>query len=35
VGQTIGSTGYNSGGTYPSVYDAIGRRFLVGARLRF
>lgn len=35
VGQTIGSTGFNSGGTYPSVYDAIGRRFVVGARLRF
>ncbi len=35
VGNTIGSTAYNSGNTYPSTYDAIGRRFLIGANLRF
>jgi len=26
---------YNSGNTYPSSYDALGRRFAVGARLHF
>ncbi len=35
VGNTIGSTSYNSGNTYPSSYDALGRRFAVGARLKF
>lgn len=35
VGNTIGSTSYNSGNTYPSTYDALGRRFAVGARLKF
>lgn len=35
VGDTIGSTIYNSGNTYPSTYDAIGRRFRIGADLRF
>jgi outer membrane receptor protein involved in Fe transport len=35
VGQTIGSTSYNSGDTYPSSYDPIGRRFAFGARLKF
>ena len=35
VGSTIGSTSYNSGNTYPSTYDALGRRFAVSGRLRF
>jgi iron complex outermembrane receptor protein len=35
VGSSIGQTAYNSGNTYPSTYDALGRRFAVGARLHF
>jgi outer membrane receptor protein involved in Fe transport len=35
VGGTIGSVSYNSGNTYPSTYDALGRRFTVGARVKF
>ncbi|AUW59521.1 TonB-dependent receptor [Sphingobium sp. SCG-1] len=35
VGATIGSTSYNNGNTYPSTYDALGRRFAVTAGLRF
>ncbi|WP_225207364.1 TonB-dependent receptor domain-containing protein [Novosphingobium huizhouense] len=35
VGNTIGSTTYNSGNTYPSTYDALGRRFAVSARMKF
>ncbi|QJU59659.1 TonB-dependent receptor [Sphingomonas sp. AP4-R1] len=35
VGNTIGSTSFNSGNTYPSTYDALGRRFLMGAKLKF
>jgi iron complex outermembrane receptor protein len=35
VGSTIGSTSFNSGNTYPSTYDALGRRFAIGARLKF
>ncbi|MFD1610722.1 TonB-dependent receptor domain-containing protein [Sphingomonas tabacisoli] len=35
VGATAGSTSFNSGNTYPSTYDALGRTFKVGARLRF
>jgi outer membrane receptor protein involved in Fe transport len=35
VGNTIGSTTYNSGNTYPSTYDVLGRRYAVSARLRF
>ncbi|MPS69172.1 MAG: TonB-dependent receptor [Novosphingobium sp.] len=35
VGSNIGSTAYNSGNTYPSTYDALGRRFAVAAKLRF
>jgi iron complex outermembrane receptor protein len=34
VGGTIGSTSFNSGNTYPSTYDAIGRRFAIGARFK-
>jgi len=35
LGNTIGSTAFNSGNTYPSVYDALGRRYIVGVNLRF
>ena len=35
VGATAGATGFNSGNTYPSSYDAVGRRFAVGAKLKF
>ncbi|HEX8527215.1 TonB-dependent receptor domain-containing protein, partial [Allosphingosinicella sp.] len=35
VGSTIGTTSFNSGNTYPSTYDALGRRFAVGGRLKF
>lgn len=35
VGNTIGSTGYNSGNTFPSIYDPVGRRYTVSGRLRF
>jgi len=35
VGNTIGSTSYNSGNIFPSTYDALGRRFAVSAKLRF
>jgi outer membrane receptor protein involved in Fe transport len=35
VGSTVGSTGFNSGNTYPSTYDTLGRRFVAAARIRF
>jgi outer membrane receptor protein involved in Fe transport len=35
VGNTIGSTSYNSGNVYPSTYDALGRRYGIAAKLRF
>ena len=35
VGSTVGTTSFNSGNTYPSTYDTLGRRFAVGARLKF
>ncbi|MBB3691789.1 TonB-dependent receptor domain-containing protein [Sphingomonas sp. BK580] len=35
VGGTVGATSFNSGNTYPSTYDALGRRFNVGARIKF
>lgn len=35
VGNTIGATAFNSGNTYPSTYDAIGRRYRLGLNLRF
>jgi iron complex outermembrane recepter protein len=35
VGSTIGSTAFNSGNTYPSTYDALGRRYGVSAKLKF
>ncbi len=35
VGYDIGSTAYNSGNTYPSTYDPLGRRFSIAAHLKF
>ena len=35
VGNTVGSTAYNSGNTFPSIYDALGRRYRVGVNLAF
>jgi iron complex outermembrane receptor protein len=35
VGNTIGTTAFNSGNTYPTTYDAIGRRYRLGLNLRF
>ncbi|WP_448579744.1 TonB-dependent receptor domain-containing protein, partial [Thermaurantiacus sp.] len=35
VGSEAGSTAYNSGNTFPSTYDPLGRRYAVTARLRF
>ena len=35
VGNNIGSTSFNSGNTYPSSYDALGRRFGASVKLKF
>lgn len=35
VGGEAGSTSFNSGNTFPSTYDAIGRRFVMAAKIRF
>lgn len=35
TGTNIGSTSFNSGNTYPSTYDALGRRYAVTARVKF
>ena len=35
VGSTAGSTSYNSGNTFPSSYDAVGRRYAATATLKF
>jgi len=35
VGNSIGSTTYNSGNVYPSTYDSLGRRYAVAAKFRF
>ncbi|MGH6694782.1 TonB-dependent receptor domain-containing protein [Sphingopyxis sp.] len=35
VGNTYGGTAENSGNTFPSTYDPLGRRFFVGATLKF
>lgn len=35
VGADVGPTSFNSGNTYPTVYDARGRTFTVGARFMF
>ncbi|PZQ24261.1 MAG: TonB-dependent receptor [Sphingopyxis macrogoltabida] len=35
VGGEAGSTSFNSGNTFPSTYDAIGRRYVAAAKIRF
>jgi outer membrane receptor protein involved in Fe transport len=35
VATETGSTGFNSGNSYPSTYDVLGRVFTVGATARF
>jgi outer membrane receptor protein involved in Fe transport len=35
VGAGAGSTAFNSGNTFPSTYDAVGRRVTANVRLRF
>lgn len=35
VGNTIGSTSYNSGNVFPSTYDALGRRYAASVKLKF
>lgn len=35
VGNSAGSTTYNSGNTYPATYDALGRRYALGVRVKF
>lgn len=35
VGSNAGSTSFNSGNTYPSTYDAVGRSFRIGGRIHF
>ena len=35
VGSTAGSTSYNSGNTYPSTYDALGRSYAASVKVRF
>lgn len=35
VGSSIGTTSYNSGNTFPSTYDALGRDFAMSLRLKF
>ena len=35
VGNTAGTTSQNSGNTFPSTYDSLGRRFAAGARIKF
>lgn len=35
VGSAAGSTTFNSGNTFPSTYDALGRRFAATARVKF
>ena len=35
VGTGVSGSTFNGGNTYPSTYDSVGRRYAVGARLRF
>ena len=35
VGNNAGSTSFNSGNTYPSTFDALGRTYRAAVRLRF
>jgi len=35
IGSTVGSTAFNSGNTYPSTYDSLGRRYGASIKLKF
>lgn len=35
VGSTYGGTAENSGNTFPATYDPLGRRYFIGASLKF
>ncbi|HVM22473.1 MAG TPA: TonB-dependent receptor [Sphingomicrobium sp.] len=35
LGSSVGTTTFNSGNTFPSTYDPLGRRFAAGARIKF
>ena len=35
VGGDVGSTSFNTGNTFPSTFDALGRAYTAGLRLRF
>lgn len=35
VGANVGGTAFNSGNTFPTIYDPIGRAFTMGVRLKF
>lgn len=35
TGATIGSTSFNSGNTYPSTYDTLGRRYAASVKVAF
>ncbi len=35
VGASVGSTTYNSGNTYPSTYDTLGRAYAITAKVKF
>jgi outer membrane receptor protein involved in Fe transport len=35
VGNNAGTSAFNSGNTFPSTYDPLGRRFAAGARIKF
>ena len=35
TGSFIGATGYNSGNTYPSTYDTLGRRYKLSLKAKF
>jgi outer membrane receptor protein involved in Fe transport len=35
VGNEAGTTSANSGNTFPSVYDVLGRVFAAGVKVRF
>ena len=35
TGYNLGSTRFNSGNTYPASYDALGRKYAVGVKMKF
>ncbi len=35
VSNGVGGTAFNSGNTFPTVYDVLGRVYAIGARLKF